>query len=181
MVPDTYFTISEELRLLGLSVILGAVMGTVFDILRAARYLLPSGTILTALGDILFFAAYTTAFGAFTASCTRGELHFCYLIGSISGFVLYHVTAGEIVMRTIKKIAAFFRSALMILLNPLRKAFVLFNQYAMPKFVGYSKVIVKHIKKIVLLLMNPLLLLYNNCESEMRKNVSRSDRKKRKK
>ena len=70
----------EELRLLGLSVILGAVMGTVFDILRAARYLLPSGTILTALGDILFFAAYTTAFGAFTASCTRGELHFCYLI-----------------------------------------------------------------------------------------------------
>ena len=54
---------------------------------------------------------------------------------------------------------------------PVKKAFVLIGQAAVCRFVRCSKVTVRYFKKYIILLMKAPVMLYNNKESKIRKNV----------
>ena len=45
-VPETFFTVSEELVLFGLSCLAGAVIGVFYDIFRVIRIIFPHNDIL---------------------------------------------------------------------------------------------------------------------------------------
>ncbi len=159
-VPETYFSVSEELRLFALSCLLGAGFGAWYDLFRLLRLLLPHGSLLVAAEDILFLAGCTGTFCGFISLSVRGELHCCYLLGAVLGAALYLLTLGSLVMRILRR-----------LILPVKKAFVLFSQAAGGIFVRCSKVVVIYFKKTAALLMKYLLMLYNNKESKIRKNV----------
>ena len=53
-IPETYFTVSEELRLFGISCLLGAVVGVAYDVLRVLRLMLPHNSFLVAAEDVGF-------------------------------------------------------------------------------------------------------------------------------
>ena len=57
-VPETFFTVSEELRLFLLSLAAGAAVGLCWDLLRAVRRLLPKSSLLTGALDLLFLCGY---------------------------------------------------------------------------------------------------------------------------
>ena len=55
-VPDTFFSLHEELVLFFLSVIFGAVIGVAYDVLRVFRLVFPHNTLLTAIEDLVFLS-----------------------------------------------------------------------------------------------------------------------------
>ena len=59
--PETFFTVNEELRLFGLSCLMGAVVGAAYDVLRVFRIIAPHNGVLTALEDIGFLGLYAIA------------------------------------------------------------------------------------------------------------------------
>lgn len=170
IIPETYFTVSEELRLFGLSCLFGAALGVVWDIFRTARLLLPHNGLLVALEDIAFLLFYGIFLTAFTSAAARGELRVYYFIGNFTGFALYLVTIGSIVTNTMKKVFFAVKKVISVITSPIRRSFVLLGKKAGAKFVGTSKVVVQRFKKSKILLRTHTALMYNRKEIKMRKN-----------
>jgi len=169
IVPETFFSVNEELRLFGMSCLAGAVFGVVWEFLRTIRVLLPHNSFLTAAEDILFFMLYAVFLMCFTSAAARGEFRVYYIIGGMSGFFLYILTLGSVVSAAVGKICFALRKALAVVSTPLIKAFVLLGKKAALKFVGISEIIVQIFKKIGLLLIYPILLMYNRKENKVEK------------
>ena len=71
-VPDTFFSLHEELVLFFLSVIFGAVIGVAYDVLRVFRLVFPHNTLLTAIEDLVFLSLCGLAFAVFSFTAARG-------------------------------------------------------------------------------------------------------------
>ena len=170
IIPETYFTVSEELRLFGLSCLFGAALGVVWDVFRTARLVLPHNGLLVALEDIAFLLFYSVFLSAFAVSAARGEMRFYYVIGNISGFTVYLLTLGSIVSASMRKIFFALKTVFRVVTAPFRKAFVLLGKKVTVKFVGTSKVVVQKFKKSGIHLRKPSVLMYNRRENKMRKN-----------
>lgn len=170
-VPETFFTVSEELWLFGISCLFGAVIGVAYDILRTLRLIVPHNSWLVGAEDILFLALYGVFIAAFSAAAARGELRAYFVIGNIIGFVLYIVTIGSVVIRTLRKLFTVIGTALQWLFRPLKICYVFFRKKAAAKFVGNPKIIVKTVKKIKRVLLNKPEMMYNKKENKQRKNV----------
>ena len=134
-IPETFFSVSEELRLFGISCLAGAVFGLVWELLRTLRVLLPHNGFLTAAEDIGFFMLYAVFLMCFTTAAARGEFRVYYIIGGVSGFFLYILTLGNIVSAAVRKICFALRKAIAVVSSPLIKAFVLLGKKAAHKFV----------------------------------------------
>ena len=172
-IPETYFTVSEELRLFGLSCLFGGALGVLWDIFRTVRLLLPHNWFLVALEDIAYLLFYGIFLTAFTTAAARGELRAYYIIGNLAGFVLYLLTIGNIVTSAMKKIFYAVKRVLLVITSPIRKSFVLLGKKVVVKFVGTSKVVVQRFKKIKILLRTHSILMYNRKANKMRKNVDK--------
>ena len=179
-IPETFFSVNEEMRLFGYSCLLGAALGLFYDVFRTLRMLFRHNTVLIAIEDIVFFAAYAIALTAFASAAARGEMRFYYVIGSVSGFILYLLTLGQLISAVIKKLIAALRVVFHVILSPLRRFYVLLRKKAVCKFVGTSKNIVHIFKKIKMLLLKPAVLLYNKKVNKIRKKVDKGGKKKAK-
>ena len=171
IVPETYFTVDEELRLFGMSCLMGGAAGAAYDVLRAFRLIFPHNSILVAAEDIIFLSLYGAALTAFSVTAARGELRFYHFIGSAVGFALYYVTVGSVVMRTLRKLLGVFFAVLSFILRPLKAVFALLRKKVAVEFVRNLQIIVKPLKKIKIVLLNRRNLLYNEMENKKRKNV----------
>lgn len=177
-VPETFFSVHEELILFGFSVLSGAVIGVAYDAIRAVRLLFPHNTLLTSLEDLIFLCGCGLFFMIFSSSAARGVFRMYYIIGGTVGFVLYFFTVGSVVVNTIRKLVRIITSVMSFIFRPLGKFFALISKKAKVKFVGCSKKIVIKIKKIKMLLLKHDLLMYNSKENIKRKNVKNVARKK---
>ena len=171
-VPETFFSVREELALFGLSCLAGAAIGLCYDALRALRLMIRHGIWLTAFEDIGFLAAYAVFLSAFAAAEARGELRFYYVVGNAIGFTLYYFTLGSIVIRFFRKIFGALSAVFSFAAAPIRRLYVLLRKKARLKFVGSSKILPKINKMLKLLLPNHLTLRYNGMENKKRKNVN---------
>ena len=170
-IPETFFTVNEELRLFWLSCILGAVIGAVYDVIRAFRLVLKHNGVLTAIEDTAFLILCGVGFVAFTEIFARSEMRFYFVIGSAIGFALYFVTVGSVIIRSLRKLFTLFGSVFRLILRPLRTPFIVLRTKAAVKFVGISKITVKPVKKLKIGLINTQNVLYNKMENKKRKNV----------
>lgn len=170
-VPETFFSVNEEIFLFGLSCIFGIIIGICYDVFRTARILFPHNTVLVVIEDVIFMAGYTVFLSSFASVCARGELRFYYAVGNAIGFTIYFFTFGSVIIGTMKKIYFAVRKILKIILCPFRSVYVNLQEKA-NKFVGSSKNSVKRIKKNNSLLLNTTELLYNKRENKKRKNVN---------
>ena len=123
-VPETFFPVSEELVLFGLSCLLGAFMGVVYDVFRTARILLPHNKWLVMIEDIVFSCIFALCLLSFSSAAARGELRFCYAAGSLIGFVLYLLTLGNIVCALMRKISFMLRALLKAVTAPVWGAYI---------------------------------------------------------
>lgn len=118
-VPETFFTIEEELRLFLLSCAAGAVFGVYYDIFRAMRLTFPHHGFFVFLEDLLFLLTYGVFLSCFAAAEARGVLRGYYILGGLIGFVLYYFTIGKFVMGFIKKLIKCVRKMLSVLYKPI--------------------------------------------------------------
>ncbi len=170
-VPETFFSVSEEIFLFGISCIFGIIIGICYDVFRTARILFPHNTILVVIEDVVFMAGYAVFLSSFSSVAARGELRFYYVIGNVLGFIVYFFTFGSVIIGTMKKIYFAFKKLAEIILKPFKSVYVLLCAKADNKFVGNPENSVKRNKKIPFLLLNKTDLLYNKKENKKRKNV----------
>lgn len=153
-IPETFFTVNQELVLFLLSCIFGAAYGVLYDIFRTLRIILPHNSMLVAAEDIAFLVIYGITLSLFASAFSLGQVRFYFVIGNILGFLLYIATVGHIVIGVMKKAVS---------------PFIFLRKKAMLKFVGSSKVIVNSIKNFKTLLHWRPVLLYNKMENKNRK------------
>ncbi|MCM1132395.1 MAG: spore cortex biosynthesis protein YabQ [Ruminococcus flavefaciens] len=167
-VPETFFSVQEEMLLFLLSCVAGVFIGIFYDVFRTLRIMVKHNFFFVIAEDVLFLACYAVFLSAFASVQARGELRFYFIIGNAIGFTLYFFTLGIFVIRTLKKFFGFLGR----IFSPIKALYVILCKKARGKFVGNSKNIAKRIKKSDLLLQNDKGLLYNIRESKKRKNVN---------
>lgn len=172
IIPETFFSVQEELILFGLSCLAGAIIGIFYDIIRAFRLVFHHGICLTAFEDTSFLALYAVFLSSFASAAARGELRFYYVVGNAIGAILYYFTLGSIFIRLLNKILKAIISVFRTFLAPIRRLYVLLRKKARAKFVGSSKILKKPIKMLNLLLPKQWVLRYNKMENKKRKNVN---------
>lgn len=170
-VPETFFSINEEIYLFGLSCIFGIIIGICYDVFRTARILFPHNTALVVIEDVIFMALYAVFLSSFATVCARGELRFYYVVGNAIGFIFYFFTFGSIIIGAMKKIYYALLKILSVVFSPLRSVYVKLQEKE-HNFVTSSKNTVKTNKKKSFLLLNTTGLLYNRKENKKRKNVN---------
>ena len=178
-VPETFFSVNEEVWLFLLSCALGTALGAFYEIFRTIRTLFRHNTFLTAAEDVIFLAVWGTSLTAFASVCSHGQLRGYFVIGSMLGVLLYIALPGRIVSSVVKRTASAVRRAVSFILLPGKKCCVFIRRKARFKFVGNSKNIVNSIKKVEILLPNAHNLLYNKTENKKRKNVKNVVKKKK--
>lgn len=179
-VPETFYSVNEQLVLFGLSCLFGAVLGVCYDIFRTARVIFPHNSWLVLIEDIAFLAGYTVFITAFASAAARGELRFYFVIGNILGFTVYLCTVGSAVIKTMKKLYSLLRTVFAFIMRPFGFVYVLLREKAGIKFVGISENFVNSIKKSKKLLLKSVHLVYNKKENKNRKNVENVGKKSKK-
>ena len=176
-VPETFFTVNEELSLFLLSCLFGVLIGVCYDVFRTLRLIFPHNSVLVLIEDIVFLIGYTIFLSAFSSSAARGELRFYYVIGNSLGFALYIITVGRFVVATINKLFYALKKIFFVIFFPFRSVYAFLCKKFRAKFVGSSKVIVNTIKKMKILLPSRPNLMYNKKEKTKRKSVKNVDKK----
>lgn len=145
-VPETFFTVGEELRLFFLSCTAGAIFGVYYDVFRTLRLTVTHHGFFIVLEDLIFLGTYTVFLSAFASAQARGELRAYYVLGGILGFTIYYFTVGKVVIRFMQRLIGGIKAVFAIAVKPFK--------FAAHKFVGYSKNIVKSNKNSDTLLQN---------------------------
>lgn len=139
-VPETFFSVGEELRLFFLSCLTGAVFGVYYDVFRTLRIAIRHNKFFVLLEDIVFLATYAVCLLSFASAEARGELRGYYVLGGAVGFTLYYFTVGKTVIRLMQKLTGAIKCVFAVAVKPF---VAVWN-----KFVGYSKNIVKSNKNL---------------------------------
>ncbi len=92
-----FFGTATELRLFGLSIILGAVLGSIFDILRAFRQTIKHHDAVVFIEDALFVFLFGISFYSFCTELCDGILRGFILFGMSLGFFAYILIPGRVV------------------------------------------------------------------------------------
>ena len=171
-VPETFFSVSEELVLFGISCLAGAVIGVFYDVFRVIRIIFPHNAVLVTIEDIIFLLCYAVFAMSFSSAAVRGEMRGYYILGNIIGFVIYFFTVGSVVTESIRKLFLLMSRFFSFITYPFRAAFAFLYKKLRSEFVENSKVFAKTIKNFNLLLLKPYHLLYNKVENNERKNVA---------
>lgn len=122
---ESFFTVSQQLKLFLISCLFGIPIGIVFDIFRAVRVVIPHGKAAVAVEDILFFLLYGIFIMAFSAAAARSEFRFYFCIGNLLGFLIYHFTAGNLAVMLIRKIAGAVKKFFYFIFSPINKKIAL--------------------------------------------------------
>lgn len=134
-VPETFFSVEEELWLFLLSCIAGAVFGVYYDVFRTLRLAVPHHSFFIVIEDIIFLGTYAVFLSAFASAAARGELRAYFALGGILGFTLYYFTVGKFVIRLMQKITGIIKWIFAIAVKPFKAA--------ARKFVGIAQNVVK--------------------------------------
>lgn len=177
-VPETFFSVEEELFLFLTSCLCGAFIGAYYDVFRAFRLLVPHKSAFIIIEDLIFLGSYAIFLSAFANVAARGELRVYYIIGNVLGATLYFFTVGTFVIRTVGKLLTALKKIAAVILIPIKSLYVLLYRKAAAKFVGSSKIFVKLYKKLKILLQRKHVMLYNKMESKIRRNVKKVGKKK---
>ncbi len=172
---ESFFTVSQQLKLFLLSCMFGIPIGIVFDIFRTLRIIFPHGKIIIVIEDMLFFIMYGIFLMSFTVAAARSEFRAYFCIGNFLGFILYYFTVGNFVINIIKYIFMLFKRILCAVFSPISKRFVLLYEKNRDFFCGsiQNAKIRKKNSKIPLIVEHDLV--YNN---KVRKKNQKKEREK---
>lgn len=115
--------ISEQAAALGLSALLGAALGLIYDILRLARRgarRVHASAVLTALCDLLFWLVSAASIFLFAMTVTGGVLRLYAIFGTAAGMTLWFLTLSPALLHVGDAIIAAAAAALRFIFTPLR-------------------------------------------------------------
>ena len=121
-------TVSMQCKVFLASLLLGVLVGVIYDFFRVLRKCCLRSKGAVALQDLLFSILFTAANFTFMLYFTDGQIRWYLLAGECLGWTLYYFTIGELVMRVSDKIirittrlAALLIKFVRFLLRPVEK------------------------------------------------------------
>lgn len=103
------------------SLVLGAALGVLYDVIRAARMVLRAGKIHVLISDVVFFAVCGVVTSLFSLPFNKGDVRAFILFGEAVGFLAYRLTLGSVMGKvyafSAKKIRTFVQKIRKILQN----------------------------------------------------------------
>lgn len=93
----TFFGTDYELKLVGLAMLLGATLGSFFDLFRALRRSLKHHPAAVFIEDALFAIIFGLSYYSFCLSLCGGALRGFVLVSMLIGFLTYIYTLGKII------------------------------------------------------------------------------------
>lgn len=104
MLPEHFFSISEEARLFLGSCLLGLPIGMLLDIFRLLRATLPHHAIAVFLEDVCFALAAMVMLQCYATMFARSDLRGYFAVGALLGLTLYLLTIGTVWMQILRKL-----------------------------------------------------------------------------
>ena len=108
-------SIANEVRIFGASVLCGILGGVVFDVFRALRIKIKSGTAVVALEDILFWLVLSGIVFACIYRFNNGQLRWYIFLGILLGTIMYELTISSYIVAMFKKLLDFLCAVFKIL------------------------------------------------------------------
>ncbi len=90
--------------------ILGIVLGFVYDIFRILRMIVNSKNISIFIQDVLYFIISGIVTFWFVLNFNSGDSRFYILVGEAIGWILYHLTVGNLIYKCSNKLVNSFKS-----------------------------------------------------------------------
>ena len=125
------FTLEAETQIYLLSILLGVGISIVYDFFRAVRALFRHKSWLVAAEDIVFSALAGFAVFTFATELT-GKLRMFTLFGMAAGFVLWHFSAGNLIIFVFRKAVGWLKRRF---IKPLGSIIHKIGQKMRPRFV----------------------------------------------
>ena len=94
-----WFSLSDQTAYFLWSIVMGAVMAMLYDIVRALRMLLHPGRIFLLVSDVLFFVLCGIFTSLFALPFNKGSVRAFIVFGEALGFLSYRLTIGNIAGR----------------------------------------------------------------------------------
>ena len=135
-IPDTYWTIREELALFGGSCLLGIPTGLLFDGFRAFRRCVRHPAWAVAIEDALWLLGAAVLLLVYASACAKGVFRAYYAAGCLLGFILYEMTLGQPAMRLFDAV----RKLLAVPFRWVKAGFITICTKLEPRFVGFAKI-----------------------------------------
>ena len=99
------------------SLVLGAALGVLYDVIRAARMVLRAGKIHVLISDVVFFAVCGVITSLFALPFNKGNVRGFILFGEAVGFLAYRLTLGAVM----GKVYAFLSRVLLSFVQKIRR------------------------------------------------------------
>ena len=113
------FSLSSQTAYFLWSLLMGAALGVLYDVVRAVRMAVHAGKIHVIISDILFFAVCGVLTSLFALPFNKGDVRGFILFGEAVGFLAYRLTIGAVM----GKVYAFIARILRSLVQKIRKYF----------------------------------------------------------
>ena len=101
-------SIASQVMVFVYSLALGVLLGVTYDVFRIIRMIINSKNIAVFIQDVLYFIISGVITFLFVLGVNSGNSRFYILAGEGIGWIIYHVTLGEIIYKcsnkTVKKI-----------------------------------------------------------------------------
>ena len=104
------FPLSAQTAYFLWSLVFGAALGVLYDVVRAVRMALRAGKVHVMISDILFFAGCGVLTSLFALPFNKGDVRAFILFGEAVGFLAYRLTFGSIMGKVYAFSARILRS-----------------------------------------------------------------------
>lgn len=101
-------TLAMQLLIFGYSCALGAGLGLLYDFFRIVRMMINPHNIAVFIQDVVYFIISGIITFLFVLGFNSGEARFYILAGEGIGWIIYHITLGEVIYRCSGGMVRFF-------------------------------------------------------------------------
>lgn len=99
-----FFGIALEWKLFFGAVILGLLLGALYDVFRAVRMSIRHNSAAVFVEDFLFVMIFGLSFYSYCTELCRGQIRFFVFAAMTVGFAAYILTLGRIISKTVAKV-----------------------------------------------------------------------------
>lgn len=121
MYQGMFLGTGREITLFLYALLTGALLGSVYDILRALRISIRHHPAAVAAEDFLFCVIFGTVYYALCVTFTEGALRLFLLAGMLIGFGVYLVSLGRIICGIISRVFGLVTGFYMIVVKIVKK------------------------------------------------------------
>ena len=105
------------------SMVLGILLGVTYDVFRSVRMIINSKNIAVFIQDVLYFILSGVITFLFVLGVNSGDSRFYILAGEGIGWIVYHVTIGEMIYKCSNMIVSKTKSKISSIKEKIRKKF----------------------------------------------------------